>query len=297
MSVATKRRRERYWVHSAPDEIGDDLKPCARGVWCLERSVEIAEGQQVITPALTPRAFCEADRTDIAAKLKDLPFLSVALTLALRTPAKGTVLIRVPFGPRLPIRVDVDALLRLTVEVTASWHARVAQVARLTHVDVGYARSVALAQGPVLVDRSSKVLAGHLTTLFGLPAERMPRPAPIVPVLPGAELPDTITTTGVFEWHDLDGAWAGNELVRLHHLASAAVGVNEPKPERLPGVPCRQRRCDAFTLRRAPMPQRPEDTVYWSECYVCGDMMTEPEYRQWTKRYAIYASTGEFPVE
>ena len=292
-----KRTRERYWVHSAPDEIGEDLSPCARGVWCLDRAITKVEGHRVVTPAMTPRAFCEADDTDIAAKLPDLPKLCIWLMLSLREQAKGTVAIRVPFGPSVPIRIDVDALLRLTVEVLVSWHGRVAEVAGLTVPDLAYTRTVALTRGYLVARRSAKVLEGHLTTLLGLDPKPMQRPAPTMNPLPGIDLPDTITTNGAYETHDLDGAWAGNEVIRLHHLCRAVVGDTDPKPERLVGVPCKQRSCDAFTLRRAPMPEKPDDTVYWSQCDACGDVMTEDEYKRWTRRYAIYANSGILPDE
>jgi hypothetical protein len=294
-----RRQRERYWVHSAPDDQQDEgLKPCARDVWCLERTVTDESGFRVVKPALTPRAFCETDARDIAAKLGELPFLALWLAKSLGEPQKGTVLLRVPFGPSIPIRVDVDALLRLLVEVVVSWHSRVAQVKQLTPVDLAYARAKALTEGPVLADRSAHVLDGHLSVLFNLGPAKMPRPAPILNVLPGApELSFEITTNGAYETTQLDGVWAGNEIIRIHHLAKAAVGDVDPKPERLPGVPCRRRSCDAFTLRRAPLPSRPDDPVYWSQCDKCRDVMTEDEYRSWTRRYAIYANSGVFPVE
>jgi hypothetical protein len=291
-----QRPRERYWVHSAPDDTSDTTA-CARGTWCLDRSVTTEQGERVITPAQTARVFCDSCERDVSYKLGELPGLALLLAVSIGIPAQGSVAIRVPFGPKLPIRADVDALLRLAVDVAVSWQGRVAAAERLTPVDIAYARSVALTRGPLLVRRAVQVLEGRIPALLALGPARMSRPAPIVPVLPGTELPDTITTTGAFESHDLDGAWAGNEIIRVHHLARAAVGVADPKPARLPGVPCRRRSCDAFTLRRAPLPDKPEDTAYWSECDVCGDLMTDAEYRSWTKRYAIYASSGVLPDE
>lgn len=99
--------------------------------------------------------------------------------------------------------------------------------------------------------RLTKVPAPHLSVLFSLSPAKVPRPAPIINVLPGApDLPFEITTNGAYETIELDGAWAGNEIIGIHHLAKATVGDMDPKPERLPGVPCRRRSCDAFTLRR-----------------------------------------------
>lgn len=246
---------------------------------------------------MTPRAFCESDRNEVDAKLPELPELWAWLAASIGDPAKSTMALRVPFGPSVPIRVDVDALMRLIVDVLVSWHGRVAEVKQLTPPDLGYARAVALTKGWMFARNSALTLERHLSVLLSLDYAKMSRPAPIINVMPGTDLPDTITTNGAYETHELDGAWAGNEILRVHHLCRQAVGATEPKPERLAGVPCRRRSCDAFTLRRAVMPEKPDETVFWSQCDRCGDLMTEVEYRSWTKRYAIYASTGEFPVE
>ncbi len=273
-------------------------KPCARGSWCAARVVtRDDEDRAIITPAPADRVFCDRDERAVDAALAQLPALTLLLVDALGHPQRGTVKIRVPFGPALPIRVDVDALVRLIVDAVTSWHARIAGAARLTVPDREQARLKALRLGPAIVHDSVPVLRGHLDTVLGLPAERMSRPAPILNVLPGGVLPDAVTTTGAFEWAPLDGVWAGSEFLRLAELAERAAGTDAPRPERLVGVPCRNVNCDAYALVRAPLPRTPDGVVYWSECSRCGDLMTEVEYRGWTRRYAAYCETGVLAVQ
>ncbi|HET9893659.1 MAG TPA: hypothetical protein VFQ44_01750 [Streptosporangiaceae bacterium] len=246
---------------------------------------------------MTPRAFCESDLADIAVKLAVLPFQAGDLADAITVPARQRRAIRVPFGPRLIIDADADALLRLLVEVAVSWHQRVAEARDLYPVDLDSARRRALTAPVGVVSRSATVLREHLDVLLGLPPARMSRPSPLIDPMPDGYMPDRYVTTGARELADLDGVWAGNEIIRVHYLAREATGIADAQPERLKGVPCRRQTCEAFALRRAPAPQRHENIEYWSRCDRCGDSMTEPEYRQWVRRYAIWCDTGEFPVE
>ena len=42
-----------------------------------------------------------------------------------------------PFGPRIPVRLDIDTLMRAIVESLSSWHERVAAADSLTYPYAG----------------------------------------------------------------------------------------------------------------------------------------------------------------
>lgn len=259
--------------------------PCARAEWCAS-SVPAEAGSTRREPARGPRAFCDRDRGLVARSLEELPEQYVRLTIEMGSPSCRGTAIRVPFGPRLPLRVDIDALTRLMAESLVSWHERVADVARL---DFPASRLSRMRREARAVARAQQVLSAHLDAMLALPPQPMSRAWDLRDL---DRLPDGATGVirSVFAdvTVDLSGADAGLEVLRLRYLSRAVLGETRAKPEELIGVPCRLAECDSFALRRAELPADPDAPALWSECGACGDMMTEEEYRLWVRRYARY---------
>ena len=78
-----------------------------RGIWCAS-SVIVTEGKEhpPETAALGYQAFCPRDTLSIGRWLDELPAQYVYLAASLQS-ATGAHSIRVPFGPRIGLRVDV----------------------------------------------------------------------------------------------------------------------------------------------------------------------------------------------
>ena len=262
--------------------------PCARGEWCASSVTVTEDGQTRREPAHGPRSFCDRDRGHIARCLEELPEQYVRLVIELGSPSSRGAAIRVPFGPRLPVRVDIDALTRLMGESLISWHERVADVARL---DFPSSRLSRMRRESRAIHRAQQVLSAHLDAMLALPPLPMSRAWDLRDL---DRLPDGATGVirSVFAdiTLDLSGADAGNEILRIRYLARAVLGETRAKPEELIGVPCRdpQGDCGWRTLVRAELPSREDEPVWWSECARCGDRMTEPDYREWVALCAAY---------
>jgi hypothetical protein len=257
--------------------------PCARGEWCAAGTRELGEdGRTRLVPARTYQLFCRTDRQLITECLQRFPALYVRLAMHAGDFLTAEVDIRVPFGPTVLLRVDIDGLMRHLVDVACSWHERVAAVAPLTAPDTQAvrARELGTKPGALLPDACDR-LAEHLDALLALEAAPMVRPQVswLESVVPDAVIDgwwrDTVTL-------ELSGRHAGNEILRLDYLGRAALLETDPAPERLLGVPCRNNRCGRRELRRAPPPQHDGDKVWYSRCAWCRDLMTRDEYDDWT---------------
>jgi hypothetical protein len=266
--------RERYEAQ----DTGSEQRECARREWCRKYTLKTADGQTSRRGALGYRAFCELDEAGIGAALGDLPGYYVYLGAELGMPATDGQHLHVPAGPRLPIRPDIDALMRLITETLCSWEERVRAAARLTTLDTQLSRH---RRSGKAVLQASRVLSAHLGVLLALAAEPMTR-----------------LSDGMVATEDLSGADAGLEILHLKYRARSALGETRPKPEELLGVLCRRKSCDLRALYRADPPQHDGAAAYWSVCAACGDRMTEAQYRTWTRRCAAYeqASTRHVPV-
>ncbi|WP_326639629.1 hypothetical protein OG884_33715 [Streptosporangium sp. NBC_01755] len=51
-----------YWIHSAPDDLDDGLRECARAGRCSDARLEVVAGKTVRRGAFTPRAYCDSCR-------------------------------------------------------------------------------------------------------------------------------------------------------------------------------------------------------------------------------------------
>jgi hypothetical protein len=249
-----------------------------QGEWCAS-AVTTVSGERIAPYG--PRAFCPADRGRIETALAELPGKYAHLAAELGQPAQGSSTTRSPFGPKIPLRTGIDALMRLYSEVLVSWHERVAVIARLTpppeHVRPG-----------VAIARAVDVLTPRLDALLALEPEPMRRAVShreleFLGDVDGIVRPGYAAITP-----DLGGGDAGREILALHRRSRAILGETRERPEELMGVPCRVQDCDMLALRRAELPSDPDAPVWWSECAVCGDRMTEEEYREWVALCAAY---------
>jgi hypothetical protein len=254
-------------------------RQCAQGQWCAG-AVTGRDGSKTGTPG--PRAFCDRDRGRIESALAELPRLYTSLSSELGTPSQSSSPVRSPFGPRLPLRGDIDAIMALYAEILVSWHERVAAIANLTAPPEQVRRAVAVA-------RAVAVIAPRLDALLSLEPEPMRRAVSLHAL---ADLGDD--TAGIVRsvyaaiTPDLSGADAGLEILRLHRVSRAVLGETRERPVELLGVPCRVEDCDMLALRRAELPSDPDEDAPWSECAVCGDVMSEAEYREWVALCAAY---------
>jgi hypothetical protein len=261
--------------------------PCARGQWCARRSVATVDGKPVTTPALCYRAFCEHDRDLILHCLADFPAIYGRLEAALGDPVTAELQIRVPFGPSVPLRGDVDAIMRLLVDVLASWEERVRTVARLSVLDTQESRRHANnSRALAVLSQSVRILTAHLDALLALGPEPMSRPVPGQKAVGEGKAPEVVSKAGDAATVLLDGAWAGNELLHLHYWCRSILRETKPLPEQLLGVECRE--CSHRSLRRADPPWHEGDPEYHSECMECGHQMGADEYSLWVAQLAAY---------
>ncbi len=276
-------------VSSGEDEDGDGKRDCARGEWCSSRTTVTENGVTIRQPERGYQPFCPKDRRLLETDLAQIPFQFVCLAAEIGNPARDGQVIRVPFGPRVLIRIDIDTLMRAVEESLSSWHERVADVMSLSYPTVNLSRR----QRPAIAVRNAvRVLVYRADALLALEAQPMARTRRVVT---GRD-PKGSGTEDIRVMEDLDGTDAGLEVFTLRYLCRAVLGETRARPEELLGVPCRREECDKLALRRAELPSDPEAPVWWSECAVCGDRLTEEEYRDWTRRYARWAEGRTVPA-
>jgi len=284
--------RERYRAAPA-DADGSGRIPCARGTWCDDAAVtRLDDGTILREPALGPRPLCDRDRDRVERELRELPGQYVRLAAEIGNRTRRGVPVRVPFGPGIPLRVDIDALMRAMAESLCSWHERIADTCSLDFPGADRRDSWA-------VGRAVAVLSapGRVSALLALQPACVRRAADLRD-LPGLadDTPGIVHSVYAEIDLDLDGTDAGLEILNLRWLARAVLGETREKPEELLGVPCRREDCDMLALRRAELPSAPGEPAWWSVCTECGDMMDEDEYRDWTRRYARWAQSSREPA-
>jgi hypothetical protein len=246
---------------------------CSRGNYCSGRRIVTEGSERKILPARTYGAFCESCRTLIASCLSELPPAYVRLAGEIGEPSSAGTAIRSPFGPRLPLRADVDALMRAIAETLLSWDERVRTIARLSVLDTQRSRRAVQAG---VVTRSAGLLGAHLTVLLAL------EPGPMVRAVRARSAPDDIVIA------DLGGKEAGEEILWLHRSALMILGEIVKQREPLDGVPCK--RCEEFGLERAEPPSNPEHEAMWSECSSCRHQMTKKQFEDWSRWYSTWAA-------
>src|SRR5579872_619358 len=278
----------------------DDGTECTSGRWC-HSATRTADGDWV--PARTFQPYCAACRGHIAGRLADLPAACVLMLAQIGERPRSGRAVRVPPGPREPIRLEIDALAREMALVLGSWHERVAQVARLALPD-----PAAAAKHPAAAVRDAEaVLSAHLDALLALP------PGPVALVWyspqaaekaagdgePGTDPHDEgrVTASGEARMApSLSGADAAQEILALHRRARRITGDVRGRPDTFDGVPCRDEDCAEMALERAEPPSDPARPPKHSRCAACGDEMTREEFTQWAEWYASWADGGAIRV-
>jgi hypothetical protein len=262
--------------------------PCLRGTWCSASSVTIADdGTQVTAPAQTCAPFCEKCRLGVLRTLGDIPELWVRLHCELGN--KGQASERVTMSRRsawLPLRADIDALLREHLDILASWDERVRLAAGLVLPDTQEQRK--RPDHGRMVAAFCATLAAHLDRLLGLPADAMARSFPLHDLsrIPEGAYGRTNRAGGYAEVTvDLSGADAGEEILSLRYRARSVLGETK-MTERL-DVPCPDPACDLLMLVRV------QGSDYAAECQACQRLLTANEYIQWVRLYAATVGTAE----
>jgi hypothetical protein len=212
----------KYRVHSMDESYSDDAqRPCARGRHCVSRS---SNGD----PMEGPRALCSADRDHLVSAIGRLPEMYLELYMALGEKAAGSDGPRVSGGvktPPIPIRPDVDALMRRIVDVLSSWDERVRHVARLAGPDTDDARR---RRAGVAMSTMCRTLAAHVDALLALEPEPMMRDMDISghPRLPEDAVGVVHTSAGWISYQtELDGGDAAVEIFALHALCRSRLGL------------------------------------------------------------------------
>lgn len=273
-------RRQPYWVHSDPDARPRPQQRCARAEKCADAETG-DDGTQ--SGAWTERTFCDRDTRNISRCIAGAPEQWVTLHLEIGNKRQQAAdRVSGSRTPPIPLRADVDALLREYVSVFASWDERVRAAAGLTLPDTGLSRR---RRDAVALAAAARLLAAHLDRLLGLPAEPMARAVPLHRI--GDDVPEGVRgrvrlDAGYADVPlDLSGADAGLEILGLHYRGRRLAGLTRRPAVVLSGVPCKQ--CDLVEL--AEPQDRPQ---YKSECGSCGHLMTAAEYSSWVGQYAAY---------
>lgn len=288
------------------DELETDAgTPCARGNHCAEAARVVADdGSAYREPACAPAVFCLTDTSIIRRCIREVPKVYGVLIRFTGIKVTAEQPVHVPFGPSVPIRLDVDEIARLIVDAVMTWHERLTAAAGLAPVATKVWREDSLdANAASLLPHPSEVLAANLSVLLALEPEWMRRPSssPAARLACGEDELGAWTAHGG-QWDSYaGGVHAGTEFMRLDYLARAAMGLIPAHGTNLLGVECANQNerhpCSQRALRLADPPQHEGDPAYFSQCAACGHLMTEDEYRQWTERHWSWWSARLAPAQ
>jgi hypothetical protein len=266
---------------------------CARSERCS--SATVTDSQDPIPAwADLPSPFCRKDTSRICRVLAEMPRRYVSLRLAIGQKPRLGEDSRVT-GSRdapIPVRLDIDALIRDMLLILVSWEERVADTADLTRPSAALSRR---RRDEVAVPAAVRTLAPRIDILFTLPGAPMMRVKPIPSREKVVDWAAALTGTGVTgSVHpaagyvvadiQLGGSDAGLEILNLGDRCRRALRETTPPPMLLDGIPCR--RCEHLSLIAAPEPE------WKSECSECGDLLSLAEYGEHARRYAIWAKTA-----
>jgi ribosomal protein S27AE len=219
---------------------------CRRGHHCAARD---SAGE----PAPTPRPQCDLDADELLRILDELPEQLVRLRLALVPSGGLSERVSGTRSPSVPLRLDVEALMRDLVGITAYWAAEVAAVVGLTtpprRID-----GVQRARDGWALTAACAMLRNRVSVLLALPPRWINgEPGPV----------------------ELDGGDGALELFTIHLRARRALGLTrlvhrfrEPCPQ-----------CSAKTLTR---PDGAETVM----CASCGQALTMAEHEALANAYA-----------
>jgi hypothetical protein len=290
--VATRKPDPRsYTVRTTVADSADDegKQECGLGNWC--HAATRGDDDQW-HGARTFQVYCPTCRSVIGGHLDELPDACTRLADAMGDRPRTGKAVRIPFGPREPIRLEVDALIRLCGWVLGSWHERVARVDRLTAPDMA-----AAVQHPAeAVEAAAEVLSPRLDALLALPPEPMGR-VMFDPVaaeewleqIDPAEAGMVRLSGEAYLLPALSGLHAGREILELHYRARRILGEVRARPETFDGVPCRE--CEAMALEQAEPPSDPLVEAKHSRCAECRAEMTRVEFDHWVGMYRSWAES------
>jgi hypothetical protein len=287
-----ERQRDR---HGDRPKVGmttpeEGQRSCARGQRCASaKNAEQPDGTTVRVPGFTYQVFCPACADRIVTALTELPDAYVRIEEEYGTPVRRSEQsVRSPFGPSVPIRLDVDALQRAAPPIIGGWAARVRSVPGLQLSAPEHAPDT-----PEGFAEACRVLRLHPEPLFALQSYlmtrtyRLPLDEETEALIADKEIlrgGDDFVTVQV----PCDGATAGNEILDLQWRSTVVLGEMRTKPQELIGVPCRADGCGWMSLARAEPPSDPDDPGSYSVCLRCRDRMGEDDYREWVALCAAY---------
>ena len=291
----------------APQPVADEgIRRCSRGDWCYGRTITTVDGKAVITPALTYRAYCDRCAAHVGECLDALPKAYLRLHGELgEAPRRGQTA-HSPFGPRLPLREDIDALMRLMAATLCGWEARVRAVPGLGLRPRDPGLPVHTAES---VKNSAGKLAAHLEVLLALQPGWMVRAVSLAPGRHGRpaaicdkagqliERLEPIADTDMVRLGvdfiatlvPLSGEDAGREILGLHYKALSTLGETRKQAETLDGVPCRNPECEDMALEMAEPPSDPSLPAMFSRCASCSATMSREDFTAWAAMYAAWA--------
>jgi hypothetical protein len=311
--------RRGYAQDGDRDEDQAGQRPCARGDFCARRTVTFEDGERIITPAMSPRAYCDRCSGHIARCAADLPGFWLRLAAKIGDPLQAEVQVHIPFGPQVILREDVDAHLRFTALTVAGWAGRVRGIGRIAPPVRAHDCAGGVRDNALLLERHVTVLLalgpGWMTRQIPVPpmprdedmrvlgTDWLPQPGQVAPAREPAEpLPPDLAQE--YADHELvrvtidsmqpmvlaDGEDAGRDIQWLHYRSRSLLLETNPPPEVLI-TPCRQ--CTRRALRRA-WPDSERDL--YSRCDYCQDEMSSEEYDVNAKRWVAYHQHQEMPV-
>lgn len=259
---------------------------CARSEWCSGRVITVENGQRTITPAVTPRAYCDGCQDYITACLEDFPGLYQRLHAEITEHHQGELAVHAPFGPSVPLNTAVDAQMRAMTETLFSWELRIRADASLS--DLGGHEAEPQDDLADLERSLSVIVPDRMTMLLGFAPQEMVRFMPAWAVreedLDGEVTADNNGILKVTVM--LDGRRAGQEIMHLHYMARRLLLETNPPMPLLPDFRCRV--CEKKLLRKASPPWHEEGEWFWSRCDGCGDEMTRGEYDRNARRWIAY---------
>jgi hypothetical protein len=284
-------------THDVPSGTTEGQRPCARGKWCASaKTTEQPDGTKERIPGHTYQVFCPACTDLIVTALTELPGAYTRIEEEYGSPVRrGDQAIRTPFGPSVPIRLDIDALQREAPPVIGGWAARVRSVPGLQLSDPEHGDPAT----PDGFTEACRVLRLHVTPLLSLQPKwmtrtyRLPLDEETEALIGDEEIlraGDDYVTVQV----PCDGATAGNEILGLKWRSTAVLGELKPKPETFDGIPCRE--CETISLERAEPPPDPDSVAMMSRCSACGDKMSEEEFHDHSVRYKQWAESAGVPA-
>lgn len=292
-----RHHNRRQHADLVPSGTTEGQRPCARGRWCASaKSAERPDGTTERIPGFTYQAFCPACTDLIVTALTDLPGAYARVEKEYGIPVRRSdQAVRVPFGPSVPIRLDVDALQREAPPVIGAWAARVRAVPGLQLSDPEHG-------SPESVEgfaEACRVLRLHTTPLLSLQSKwmtrtyRLPLDEETEELIADEEIlragEDYVTVQVL-----CDGATAGNEILDLARRSAVVLGETRPQPETFDGIPCRE--CENISLERAEPPPDPNTPAMMSRCSTCGDKMDVDEFHDWSVRYKQWAESAGIPA-